>query len=98
MCAASVVATFDPWGMLHGYMDMCHSYCGCSRHLAGAAADDKGTQRPSHMSHGGQQRQRRQQVNVAGVGVVLEPARETARLLAVGMCGTAASRGPVGRP
>ena len=72
------------------------SYCGSGRYLAGAASDDERAERPSRMRLGGQQRQRRQQIDVPGVGIVLEPARETAPLTA--RCGTAASCGPVERP
>ena len=63
-----------------------------SSYLAGAAADDERAKPPSRVRRGGQQRQRRQQVDVPGVGVVLEPERETAPVTA--MCGAAASYGP----
>ena len=45
------------------------------RQLAGAAADDEGAQRLSRMRFGGEQRQRRQQTDIAGVGVVREHVR-----------------------
>ena len=93
-CAYNTVSVYG--GALRRRCTSSHSECGLSRYLAGAAADDEGAKRPSRMRLGGKQRQRRQQVDVTGVGVVLEPVRETAPPTA--MCRAAASCSPAEQP